>query len=276
MTTEGLAIELAGGSQPPALAQILAFCDRTLAEYGRRRHLFAWLRAPGAGPEEWLEVAAYYPGNKLVVVWHEQPGPNDGVYAELIPAHGLRLLSLEPDSIDRGDPEAALQRLIAELGPTPPRATERVAHEDASPRAAWTLSPPPEPHPRVPQRATQDQHTVTEQTMLGALLGVTLAAVLIAEVYLGVGVIGLDAGRIVLAFGLALDVCARALGTIAARRAGEADAAWGSAIVGSPVVAAFAVFGRDGPVTVDPAPLAGLISVIACVIVALGVLAAAL
>ena len=39
----------------PASA-ILATCDRLLDEVGRRRHMFAWLRAPGSSVGEWLAV----------------------------------------------------------------------------------------------------------------------------------------------------------------------------------------------------------------------------
>jgi hypothetical protein len=101
--------------------------------------------------------------------------------------------------------------------------------------------------------------------------GVALVAVLFIEMYLGVVQGALDGGRLLLAFGLALDVCSRALGTIAANRAGSDDWAWLCALGGSPFVASFALFGRGGAVKVEPAPLAGLMG-----LVALGALAIAL
>ena len=92
MTTDELDPELSDRS-PSSLtaADVLNICDRVLGEPARRRHFFAWLRAPGAASDEWLPVDGYYPGNKLVVVWHAVPGANDRLYAELVPAHGFRL-----------------------------------------------------------------------------------------------------------------------------------------------------------------------------------------
>jgi hypothetical protein len=52
-------------------------CDRLLDEVGRRRHMFAWLRAPGAGAGEWLAVDAYYPRARLVVMCGPSPGRHD-------------------------------------------------------------------------------------------------------------------------------------------------------------------------------------------------------
>ena len=69
------------------------------------------------------------------------------------------------------------------------------------------------------------------------------------EVYVLVVRTALDHDRLLLAFGVALDAGARALGTVAAARAGRLGWAWACAIGGSPVVAAFALFRRDGPVT---------------------------
>jgi hypothetical protein len=112
--------------------------------------------------------------------------------------------------------------------------------------------------------------------MIGVGLGLTVLAVLVVEVYLGVEVAGLEDGQVVLAFGLALDACSRALGTIAAARAGQEAWAWGCAIGGSPGVAAFALFQRSGPVSIEPAPLAGVIGLLAGLLVAVGIAASAL
>src|SRR6516165_12586224 len=77
-------------------ASVLAICDRLLDEVGRRRHMFAWLRAPGAGAGEWLAVDAYYPRARLVVMCGPSPGRHDSVYRASVPAHGLGLLTLDP------------------------------------------------------------------------------------------------------------------------------------------------------------------------------------
>jgi hypothetical protein len=107
----------------------------------------------------------------------------------------------------------------------------------------------------------------------GVLVGLALIAVLCAEMYLGVARLGLGRGHVVLAFGIALDCCARALGTLAAQRARRPDWVWACAILGSPAVAAFSVYGGEGEVPPEPAPLAGLVSLFACAAVALAVLA---
>jgi hypothetical protein len=94
----------------PDHGSILALCDRVLGEAGRRRHLFGWLRAPGSAAEDWLPVDAYYPRNRIVVVCREEPEPHDGVFAELVPAHGLQLLWLGTDAL-AGDPQLVQQRV---------------------------------------------------------------------------------------------------------------------------------------------------------------------
>lgn len=103
----------------------------------------------------------------------------------------------------------------------------------------------------------------------GLLVGAVLAAALAAEVYVDVAKV-LGVGEVVLAFGVALDACARALGTIAAERAGRHLWAVACAIGGSPVVALFSLFRRSGPESVDPAPLAGLLALLAMGLLVLG------
>ena len=90
-----------------------------------------------------------------------------------------------------------------------------------------------------------------------------LGAIVAAELYLGVARLTLEGGPWGLALGLGFDACSRVLGTIAARRSDAKAAAWRCAIAGSPAVAMFTLFGRDGPVAVDPAPLAGVLSMLA-------------
>lgn len=215
------------------VSEILDLCDRVIGESGRRAHLFAWLRAPGAGPEEWLPVDAYYPAHRLVVVWHEQPSASDSTYTEQVPAHGLRLLELSPAALD-GDPDQNLRRMIAGLGPPP-------APLASAPRA----------EPASPEQRRFDY---------GLGLGIALAVALFIELYLGVARGAIDHGHIALAFGLAIDACARTLGVVAARRAGAPDWAWGCLLIGSPLVVAL---WRSEHGTAEPAPLAGELAVVA-------------
>ncbi len=128
--------------------QAIALVDRILAEPGRRRHLFGWLRAPGGGNEDWLPVDAYYPAHRLVVVCRGASGENAEAFRELVPAHGLRLLELDPRDLggDRASTRELLQRRIAELGPPTPG---RAAHgRPASPAPAARRARELEPAPR--------------------------------------------------------------------------------------------------------------------------------
>jgi hypothetical protein len=86
------------GTQALDVAEILGLCDSTVGHPGRRRHLFGWLKAPGAGPEQWLVVDSYYPASRLVVVCRAEPGPDDHVYRELIPRTGCGCWSWRPPS----------------------------------------------------------------------------------------------------------------------------------------------------------------------------------
>ena len=225
---------------------VLDLCDRILGEPGRRLHLFAWLREPGAGAEDWLPVDAYYPAHRLVVVWRQDDAARDPTYSELVPAHGLRLLELSPDELV-GDPAAALSQRIAGLGAA--------------------VAPPPRERTTTP---VQDRQT-DEKSQIGYGFGLSvgLGVVLFIELYLGVARGALDHGHIVLAFALALDACARAVGTIAARRAGRPDWAWGCVLIGSPAVA---IFSRSEDATAEPAPLAGLLAVVALLALVVAVL----
>jgi hypothetical protein len=312
MTTDELGLELTGQSaaggdratsadrEPPTVSQVLNVCDRILGEPARRRHLFAWLRAPGAAADEWLPVDGYYPANKLVVVWHAAPASNDHIYSEVVPAHGFRLLELTPDDL-AGDPasaEARLRARIEALGPGPRRAREAQQRESAVAKAVSSLAPARPVAESRPASATgpagatrrEDERApapvgVTVQARVsadvsplgagfGAVLGVVLTAALSAEVYLGVVVVGFDDAQPLLALALALDACARALGTIAAGHAGLRDWAWWCALGGSPVVALFASAVRQGPVAVEPAPLARVMSLLAMGVGVLGGLVA--
>lgn len=224
------------------VSQILDLCDRALGEPGRRRHLFTWLRQPGAGPEEWLPVDAYYPSHRLVVIWREEPSAADAVFADQVPAHGLRLLELSPAVLD-ADPAASLRRMITDL------------------------APPTELEPRWPKGAPQRS---SERPLdYGLALGVTLALALFIELYLGVARDALDHGHFVLAFALAIDACARVSGVVAARRAQAPDWAWGCVLLGSPLVVGF---WRSDKATAEPAPLAGQLAIVALLALVIAVL----
>ncbi len=107
-------------------AEILSACDRILGEVGRRQHMFGWLRLPDAPADEWLAVDAYYPGNRVVVACS---GQHDALLSELVPAHGLRLLLVDPE-----DPAAVRPRL-AEL-PAVKRPVDEPSSERAVPRGS--------------------------------------------------------------------------------------------------------------------------------------------
>src|SRR5947209_5994689 len=126
MTTDELGLELTGQSPTLTVEEALNICDRILGEPARRRHLFAWLRAPGAAADEWLPVDGYYPANKLVVVWHATAAATNSVYSELVPAHGFKLLELTPQAVgnDPAEAEARLRARIEKLGPVPRRPRE--------------------------------------------------------------------------------------------------------------------------------------------------------
>ncbi len=87
-------------------------------------------------------------------------------------------------------------------------------------------------------------------------------------------VIGLafDAGRVMLGFAIALEACSRALGTVAAARAGERGWACACALGGAVVVAWFAFLRPSGRAEVEPAPLAGLLAGVAAVVAVLALL----
>ncbi len=253
----------APGDGRPGIPEILDLTDRLLGERGRRSHLFTWLKRPGGGAADWLAVDAYYPGNKVVVVCRDTAGPNWAVFGELIPAHGLRLLEIDRDQLVGGREPArqALEQRIAQLRSLPERS--------APPNRATQAPATPSPSERHVSRPAG------ERQVAGVFAGLALAAVLVAEVYAGVARAGFDSGHVLLAFGLALDVCSRGLGTIAAGREGSSEWAWWCALGGSPVVAWFALFQQDGPVRTEPAPLAGLIGILALVVLAVALAAAA-
>ena len=353
MTGERLVGEPARSQRqgPPAraleVAEIIGMCDRIVGEPGRRRHLFGWLKAPDAGAEQWLPVDSYYPASRLVVVCRaDPPGPDDHLYGELVPQHGLRLLQLAPAELGDDPPraEARLRELIAATGPAPPRIREAPSPDGptespvARAMASLALPPvaaPPERRrvsagqaaaaergarfvaahradgngrangtspvaPRVAPRTAAHLHPQPRQgppvrvapaprprprptspgpaRMRGddLALGAALVLIVFVEVYVLVVRTALDQDRLLLAFGVALDAGARSLGTVAAARSGRLSWAWACAVGGSPMVAWFALFQSEGPVATEPAPLAGLVALLATFLVALALAGAAL
>jgi hypothetical protein len=153
------------------VASILALCDRLLQEVGRRRHLFAWLLTPDGAPGQWLPVDAYYPASRVVVVCHVMNAAEARAYADLVPAHGLRLLTIVPAEL--GDDLAVardlLARMIATLAAPQPRPPEqprtsprpsprssRTAAAGHPPRASGTAGPE-RPRPRPSQAAAAER-----------------------------------------------------------------------------------------------------------------------
>lgn len=280
-----------GGSGVASPEAILDLCDRLLEEVGRRQHLFSWLRAPGAGAEEWLVVDAYYPARRLVVLCRDCDGDNDELFDELIPAHGLGLLRVELDALGP-DPEEAVAAQIAALELAPREIFDMsvgAAPVRVSPIARvgesllQATAPPVRPRVRLTPRGAAAAAAAgaaggpaggvrgsrDASLALGVGVGVALAVVLAVELFVGVGEIALGGNHWLLAFGIALDAVARVLGLVAGERAGRLD--WGlwSVIGGSPVVAGFTLFRQEGRMTTEPGPIAGLISVIAMTAVAL-------
>jgi hypothetical protein len=264
---------------------ILSMCDGLLGEAGRRHHMFTWLRAPGAGAGEWLAVDAYYPRARLVVICRSEPGPHDSLYRELIPAHGLGLLTLDPAALgsDREAVEASLAAKFFDLEhvargrarPSATRAERRspagpgdrqsrpvgpgdrqsrpVGSGDRPPRAAPEWTPVKVEHTPVPRGFVQG---------LGILAGLAFAALLIVELYLGVIKVAFDDRRLLLGLAIVLELLSRALGTVAAERAEKRGWACACAIVGAPVVAWVTLLRRPR-IDVEPAPLAGLLALLA-------------
>ncbi len=252
-------------------AEILAMCDRVLGEVGRRRHMFAWLRVPGSAAEEWLPVDAYYPRARLVVICHDAPGPHDGLYRELVPAHGLGLLTLNPDILgdDAAAVEAALAAKIFDLEHVPRPASRKANRAERRRPAPEPVSAPASDAPVpswTPVKVERAPVAPAMEQGLGLLAGLALAAILIVEVYLGVVQVAFTAGRVMLGFAIALEACSRAIGTVAAARAGEPGWAGACAIGGAPFVMWFAFWRPSGRSEIEPAPLAGLLAGVAVVL----------
>lgn len=272
---QGLREPEPGSDRAPSVLpapDILSTCDRLLGEVGRRDHMFAWLRASGSDAREWLAVDAYYPRARLAVMCRPRPWPHEARYRELIPAHGLGLLSLDPTALgsDRAAVERALEAKLFDLerAPRVPAARRangrpvRVAVAPSHPPASQV--PDSVPAEWTPLRVERTPVATGVEHGLGLVLGLLLAIALIAELYLAFTRVAVG-GRIVMAVAIAIEACSRAVGTVAAERAGQRGWAAACAIGGSPVVAWYALL-RPGRVDVEPAPLAGRLAVLAGVL----------
>src|SRR3984885_9512848 len=224
-----------GGLAP---TRLLSICDHVVGEVGRRSHMFAWLRVPGSGSgadhRQWLSVDAYYPRARLLVMSRTPPGPHDALYRQLIPAHGLGLLTLDPAELgdDPAEVQAALEARISgrNFSPAPVssqaprnRSAERTRSADRTSSADW---------PAVTVERTPVPAAV--QQGLGVVVGVALAVGLMVELSLAVVAVGLQAGRPLLGLAIALEACSRGLGTVAAERAEQRGWACACAIGGAP------------------------------------------
>jgi hypothetical protein len=290
----------AGGVSPGrelAHEPILDLCDGLLGEIGRRMHRFSWLRDPSAPIVSYLPLDSYYPGNRLVVVIAPRTAEQERLCREQVPAHGLHLLWLVPDDLG-ADPRIASDKLferIKLLGPLAERPRERIERSRPQPSLRQSYqalhdpvrppSDPPDPSPRRPapttasaaagyKRAEAHRHGSREsQERAGVFYGLALVLVLGAETFGLVIAYALDNNHLLLALGLALDVCARGLGTLAAIREGSDDSAWACLVFGSPAAVSFSLLGEE-PVTTEPAPLAGAIGALACALIVLWILGA--
>lgn len=141
-------------------------------------------------------------------------------------------------------------------------------------RPGW--APPARPARTRPGRAQRTRSGApadgSGQTV-GAAVLIVLAGILAAEVYLDVVEVAIGSGLVLLAFGITLDSCARALAAIGAARAGRIGWAWAYALGGTPVIAASPLLRRPAPVSVDPAPLGVLLSLLAAGVVTIALLA---
>ncbi len=207
---------------------ILSMCDHLLGEVGRRHHMFAWLRAPGAGAGEWLG-----------------------------------LLTLDPPVLgnDRKAVGEALARQFLDLEHAPKRGATRTGRATNRPAPEWT--PVKVEHTPVPRGFVQ---------ALGVVAGLAFAALLIVEIYLGVIVVAFGAGRLVLGLAILIEALSRAGGTVAAERAGRRAWACACAIVGAPVVAWVSLVPRSTRIATEPAPLAGLLALLAGAVALVGVI----
>ena len=203
-------------------------CDRLL---GRGRGAAATCSrgcarpAPAAG--EWLPVDAYYPRARLVVMCRAAGEPHEGLYRELVPAHGLGLLRLDPDA--PGGTTRAPSRRRWRPTDLRPRAPPRPARPQDGPPDAAARAEPGSPVKDVgAERAGVDPGQGSAYVGPAGLSSRALGharrararpSSLIAEVYLGVVQLAFGAGRVMLGLAIATRGVARAPSGRSPRRA---------------------------------------------------------
>ena len=211
---------------------ILSMCDRLLGEVGRRHHMFAWLRAPGAGAGEWLAVDAYYPRARLVVMCGRNPRRTTRSTASSSRRVGSACSTLDPPVLgnDRDAVKATLAAKIFDLEHMPrvrPSRTPKAAQPAPLPAAPPTpeRAPPPASGPALREwTPVKVAHTSVPRGWvqgLGVIAGLAFAVVLIVEVYLGVIKVAIGAGRLGAGLAIVIDAFSRALGTAASERDGR-------------------------------------------------------
>ncbi|HUA70571.1 MAG TPA: hypothetical protein VMA96_05805 [Solirubrobacteraceae bacterium] len=269
---------------------ILSMCDQLLGEVGRRHHMFTWLRAPSAGTGDWLAVDSYYPRARLVVMCRSRPGPYDALYREQVPAHGLGLLTFDPAALGN-DREAVGKTLAAKFfeleqasqghggrtsrpgAPTVPSPSRETARKSTRETARESVGPAERPAPRwTPVKVERTPVPRGFIQALGVLAGLAFAALLIAEIYLAVIVVAFHAGKLVLGLAILIEALSRVGGTVAAERAERRGWACACAIFGAPVVAWISLVPRTGRITTEPAPLAGLLALLAGAVALVGLI----
>jgi len=203
----------------------------------------------------------------------QQPSPEHGLAPRSLgsqaaaAARAARFVAAHHEQADRAARAAARRSEIPRKAPRKPEA------------ARAQRKPEPARVRRLPDRGGRTTAPPAARRIAGPVamaVAIVLTAALVAEVYFGVVRWAVSGGHVLLALGLALDTCARALGTVAAGRAGNGGSALACALGGSPFVAGFALFGEDGPVMIDPAPLAGLLGLAAIGLLAIALVVAAL
>jgi hypothetical protein len=123
-----------------------------------------------------------------------------------------------------------------------------------------------EPAPRAPTEspaAPVPRASVSRawELQIAALaIGLMIGGLLLLVAVAGDQQFWLNVGGVLVVFGLAFDLYARVIGTIAAREASETGWALACAVGGSPVVAAHALTRRGGPVAPELDTLAGLLA----------------
>jgi hypothetical protein len=254
-------------SGDPHTHAILNRLDWQLGEAGRREHRFAWLREGPGG--DWLPVDAYYPSNRVVVIGSDAPEVIE-LGERLVPANGLYLLTFAPGDLEE-DPDVLIvglrERLTAQGWAPRVTASPEGGAERAASRAGHGLHRPAVDGPRETWAARRGP---ARPRRGDPAAGVVLVLIVVAELVLGGGVIGLGAGDYVLGFGLLLDACARVLGTVAASQSGDPAAAWSRVLLGSLVLWS----GDD--LRGDAGALAQVTAIVAGCAVALGLLLAVL